>query len=135
MILFKHRMIWDRLKLTLWMMIIKIWIQVKVMIKLSQVIGLEILKISLKMWSTQFNSRRSGQNIRLFIIEWKIRILKLIFTNSYFKAESLDFKKHFLRNKNKCNKRELVYNGKEKYKKLKTDNKKEWRDFKALWMF
>jgi hypothetical protein len=49
----------------------------------------------------------------------------LIFTNSYFKAESLDFKKHFLRNKNKCNKRELVYNGKEKYKKLKTDNKKE----------
>ena len=83
----------------------------------------------------QFNCRRSGQNIHLFIIEWKIRILKLIFTNSYFKAESLDFKKHFLRNKNKCNKRELVYNGKEKYKKLKTDNKKEWRDFKALWMF
>jgi hypothetical protein len=48
-----------------------------------------------------------------------------MFINSYFKAKSLDFKKRFSRNKNKCSRKELAFNGKEKFKKLRTDNKKE----------
>lgn len=135
MILFKHRMIWNRLKWTWWMMIIKKLNLVKVMIKHSRTIGLEILKICLIMWSMQFKCQRWGLSIHLFILEWEIWNSKLMFINSYFKAKSLDFKKRFSRNKNKCSRKELVFNGREKFKKLKTDNKKEWRDFKAQWMF
>ena len=82
----------------------------------------------------QFNCQKLELNIHPFILEWETWILKSTSTNSYFKAKSPGFKKLFSRNKNKCSKRELVFNGKEKCKKLKKDNKKEWRDFKVLWM-